>query len=194
MDTTLSLPTRDSKIVSDGVMGMILLLAAEAMFFAGLISAYIVNRAGAMIDWPPANQPRLPIEVTAVNTAILIGSAISMFLFAKKFKSGRSSLLLLTISILLGAAFVTVQGTEWVKLLGFGLTTTSSLFGAFFYLIIGAHALHVTAGLAILFYLYFSIKNSGSKEDAQNKIIVCSLYWYFVVGIWPILYYLVYLL
>ena len=196
MEAILSTPTSNKKIVSDGVMGMIFLLASEVMFFAGLISAYIVNRAGAM-SWPPYGQPRLPIEVTALNTAILIASAVLIFSFGKKFKTNynrRNSMRLLTTTISLGGIFLSIQGTEWVKLIGYGLTTTSCLYGAFFYLIIGAHAIHVIAGLSILLYLFFFLRKSSSNEDSKNKIIICSMYWYFVVAIWPILYILVYLM
>ncbi len=204
MEVVLSNPVREQKAVSDGVIGMIFLLATEVMFFAGLISAYIVNRAGIMV-WPPYGQPRLPVEVTAVNTAVLIVSAVTIFLFKRNFKSNlacwhtgfktkKNSLKLLIITTILGGVFIIVQGTEWVKLIHYGLTTTSSLYGAFFYVLIGAHALHVVAGLAILLYLFTALKNSSSPEVARNKITVCSMYWYFVVGIWPILYILVYLM
>lgn len=183
---------QSKKIISDGMLGMIFLLSVEVMLFAGFISAYIVNRAVAG-EWPPADQPRLPVEVTAVNTLILLASGIAIFLFGKKFNSQKRSLLLLALTMLLGIAFVSIQGVEWVKLLGFGLTTSSSLYGAFFYTIIGAHALHTIAGLGILFYLFITLKKSKSFFEAKNKISVCSLYWYFVVGIWPVLYVLVYL-
>jgi heme/copper-type cytochrome/quinol oxidase subunit 3 len=94
--------------------------------------------------------------------------------------------------MLLGIIFVSIQGVEWAKLIGFGLTTSSSLYGAFFYTIIGMHAFHVIVGITILFYLYSKLK-SKRTTDVQNKISICSLYWYFVVGIWPVLYALVYL-
>lgn len=183
---------QSKNIISDGLLGMIFLLSVEVMLFAGFISAYIVNRAVAG-EWPPADQPRLPVEVTAVNTFILLTSGIAIFLFGKKFNSQKRSLLFLALTMLLGIAFVSIQGVEWVKLLGFGLTTSSSLYGAFFYTIIGAHALHAIAGLGILFYLFITLKKSKSFSEAKNKISVCSLYWYFVVGIWPVLYVLVYL-
>lgn len=195
MEIALSTPLQDRKIASNGVIGMIFLLATEAMFFAGLISAYIVNHAAAKV-WPPYGQPRLPIEITALNTAILIASAVMIFIFSKNFKSNHitgNSRKLLAITILLGGLFVVVQGTEWIKLINYGLTTTLSLYGAFFYLIIGAHAIHAIAGLLILFYLYSALKNSDSFETSKNKIAICSMYWYFVVGIWPLLYSLVYL-
>jgi heme/copper-type cytochrome/quinol oxidase subunit 3 len=164
-----------SKAVPDGVLAMIFLLFTEGMLFAGLISAYIVNRAGARI-WPPADQPRLPIEVTGINTLILLLSGVIVYLFYKRVKrvacidTKSTNLLLLT--IMLGAAFLAVQ--------------------AFFYTLIGVHGFHVLVGLCILFYLYFAVKKATSFEAAKNKIAACILYWYFVVAIWPILYRLVY--
>jgi heme/copper-type cytochrome/quinol oxidase subunit 3 len=183
------------KEVSNGVLAMIFVLITEAMLYGGLISAYIVNRAGAKV-WPPIDQPRLPVEVTGVNTLILLCSAAVLYLFVRRVNkfsavdSNSTNLLLLT--ILLGATFLTVQGTEWTRLIGYGLTTHSSIYGAFFYTLIGAHGLHVLVGLCILFYLYFSVKKAATFEIAKTKIATYTLYWYFVVAIWPILYRLVY--
>ena len=189
METTIHLPTT-RKIISDGVIGMSLLIATELMFFAGLISAYIVNKAGA--SWPPPGQPRLPIEITAVNTFILLFSSITLYLFSKKYAEGNGKKLLL-VTMLLGITFVTIQGVEWIKLLQFGLTTTYSLYGAFFYTLIGAHGFHVIVGLCILLYLLLSVNKKSSNEKLLDRISACSMYWYFVVGIWHILYILVYL-
>lgn len=186
----------ERKSVANGVLAMILILTTETMLFAGLISAYIVNRAGARVSWPPADQPRLPIEVTGVNTLILLSSAVVLYLFSRRVKrlsaidSMSSNLLLVT--MMLGGTFLAIQGTEWARLIGYGLTTHSGIYGAFFYTLIGAHGLHVLVGLSILFYLYFAIKKAPTFEIAKNKISTCILYWYFVVAIWPILYRLVY--
>ena len=43
--------------VSSGVIGMLLFMVTEAMFFAALISAFLVIRAG-LEEWPPWGQPR----------------------------------------------------------------------------------------------------------------------------------------
>jgi len=192
MDNSIQLNIPRTKIISNGMIAMIFFLAAEIMFFAGLISAYIVNRTVAEA-MPAIHQPRLPVELTAMNTMVLIVSFVTLFLFSRKFKSGNSSRLFLLLTIILGLVFLFVQGTEWVKLLSFGFSTSSSIYGAFFYTIIGAHAVHVVAGLVILLYLFLSLKKSKSIENSKNKIAVCSLYWYFVVSIWPVLYVLVYL-
>ncbi|MBI4932083.1 MAG: heme-copper oxidase subunit III [Bacteroidetes bacterium] len=181
---------RRGALISDGAIGMSLLIATELMFFAGLISAYLVNKAGA--SWPPYGQPRLPIEITAMNTFILLLSSVTLYFFRKKYAEGNEKKLLI-VTLLLGFAFVTIQGIEWVKLLQFGLTTTSSLYGAFFYTLIGAHGFHVIVGLCILLYILLSVNKKSPNEKLLNRISACSMYWYFVVGIWPVLYILVYL-
>jgi len=194
----------ERKAVPDGVLAMLFLLVTEAMLYAGLISAYIVNKAGATV-WPPADQPRLPVEVTGVNTLILLSSAVVLYLFTRRVNKvsaiDSKSTNLLLVTIMLGGTFLAIQGTEWARLIGYGLTTHSSIYGAFFYTLIGAHGLHVLVGLCILFYLYFAVKKvrlndmagqASSFAIAKNKISACILYWYFVVAIWPILYRLVY--
>lgn len=192
----MTAPIQQRKIASDGVIGMVFLLATEAMFFAGLISAYIVNRAGAPV-WPPAGQPRLPVEVTAINTMFLLASGLMLIVFGKRMKKQayirRNAKSLLIAAIILGATFLAVQGTEWVKLIGFGLTTHSSIYGAFFYTLIGMHGFHVLVGLTILLYLFSSLRKPLPFGVLKSRIIACSMYWYFVVAIWPILYVLVYL-
>ncbi len=178
--------------ISNGVLGMIILIITESMFFAGLISAYVVNRAG-VIDWPPFDQPRLPVLVTGVNTVFLITSGLTLLFARKRFLSNKNPMPLFFITMVLGLLFVGIQGYEWVKLIGYGLTASSSIYGSFFYTIIGMHGFHVLIGLSFLIYLWVIVKKNISKENTIRKINSCSLFWYFVVLIWPILYGLIYL-
>ena len=64
-------------IVPSGVFGMVVFIITEVMFFSGLVSAYLIIRAG-LEEWPPWGQPRLPIESTAFNTLLLIISAFEV--------------------------------------------------------------------------------------------------------------------
>ncbi len=170
------------------VVGMLLLLTTEVMFFAGLISAFIVSRANSPL-WPPPGQPRLPVERTAVNTLVLVLSAVTMQWAVQALRGsarGAPVSRWLAATMVLGGLFLALQGYEWVRLIGFGLTTTSSLYGGFFYLIVGAHALHVLAGLAFLAAVLWLYRSRAT-------VVAASIYWFFVVGLWPILYGLVYL-
>ena len=61
------------KRLPNSVLGMIIFVAAEIMFFAALMSAHTIARATVLGGvWPPPGQPRLPVERTAINTAILL--------------------------------------------------------------------------------------------------------------------------
>lgn len=176
--------------VPSAVIGVLMFVAAEAMFFAGLISAFLVIKAGIKPGlWPPPWQPRLPIEVTAVNTAILVASGVLMLVAGRK-KGAVASLPLYVAATGLGAVFVGVQGWEWSRLLSAGMTMTSSNHGAFFYLIVGTHALHVMAGLCAL--LWGALKLRGGVLTAAQRQAI-QIFWTFVVALWPMLYVLVYL-
>lgn len=176
-------------------LGVALFIAAEAMFFAGLISAYLVFRAGNP-DWPPAGQPRLPAASTAFNTLILILSAVWMQFSLTSARRGRwkPAEYCLGAALIFGLFFLILQGREWIRLVQFGLTLTSSVYGALFYTIIGLHGLHVLGGAGVLL---FALKCSVNRQCVDKVLLFLELarmFWNFVVGLWPILYGLVYLL
>jgi len=170
---------------------MLFLVVAEVMFFSGAISAFTISRAGALPGtWPVPGQPQLPAEATALNTALLILSGL-ILVGAQYFFSKRSSLApwLTLASWALGTAFVALQGVEWFALLTHGLTLTSSRLGSFFYLIVGAHALHAIAALVVLGWAWWQM--------ARGKLVASffwgtQTFWYFVVLLWPVIYARVY--
>jgi cytochrome c oxidase subunit 3 len=89
----------------------------------------------------------------------------------------------------LAAFFVAFQGWEWMQLLAKGLTLTSSQQGSFFYLIIGIHALHCLAAILTLGWAY---RRLATGVLAASTFQAVRVFWYFVVGLWPILYWRVY--
>jgi cytochrome c oxidase subunit 3 len=142
---------RSAPLVPNAVLGMLMFLFTEIMLFAGLISAHSIARASSIVGWPPPGQPRLPFEETALNTAALLLSGVLVFFAQRSLRRDRKRTeALLALGIALGTLFVGFQGVEWLGLIREGLTLTSSTHGAFFYLIVGVHALHAIAALAAL--------------------------------------------
>ena len=182
-------PLRREPLLPNAVMGMLIFIVVEVMTFGGFISAFIIAKAQYNV-WPPPNQPRLPVEATGFNTLILIASGVFIYIAGKKFADSQSSSKLwLMLSMLFGGFFVLFQGYEWAQLLAERLTLTSSQYGSFFYMIVGAHAIHAIAALLFLVYLYIQhVKN----ELTASSLWAGQIFWYFVVGIWPVLYMLVY--
>ncbi len=54
------------------------------------------------------------------------------------------------LTIVLGAAFLAGQGSQYVRLIRDGVTIGQGLFGTTFFTLVGAHGLHVLAGLVAL--------------------------------------------
>lgn len=185
-------PQRREPLVPSAVLGMLMFIFTEVMFFSGLVSAHaIVKSQAAGQMWPPYGQPRLPVEETAMNSLALLVSGVVLVLTWFAFKRERSAARIpLLLSILLGAVFVSFQGVEWAALLADGLTLQSSTYGGFFYLIVGAHALHAVGALGGLGWAFYRL-DEGRLTSVQLATV--SAFWYFVVLVWPLLYWTVYL-
>lgn len=181
-------------VVSNARLGLLMLLAAEAMLFAGLIGAYLVFRLGSPI-WPPPFQPRLPTAVTGVNTLVLIASGFTMQLGLRAVRAGNGAGLVrhLWETLFLGGLFLAIQGYEWVRLIRFGLTVSSGVYGATFYTLIGCHGLHVFAAVIWLGAVLLQARRGRFTRRKHTGVEICALYWTFVVALWPLLYGLVYL-
>jgi cytochrome c oxidase subunit 3 len=181
--------SRRAPLLPDGVLGMLLFVGTEVMLFAGLISAFSIAKAGAPV-WPPPGQPRLPVEETALNTMALIASGVVLHLARRAFgRDRRRARRLLLAAVLLGGFFVGFQGVEWVALVSQGLTLTSSALGSFFYVIVGLHALHAVVALGLLGYAYLRLRRGWL---ASSQLATAEVFWYFVVGVWPLIYGVVY--
>ena len=156
----------DAPAVSNARLAMVAVIAGEAMLFAGLIGTYLVFRLAAP-KWPPADLPRLPLVMTGLNTLVLLASLMPMAQAMRAVnRDDRTSLRrAIARTAGLGTLFLAIQGTEWARLVHHGLTLASSMYGATFYVLIGCHA----------------------------ALEMCAIYWYFVCGLWLVLFPLVYL-
>ena len=177
---------------ADPTLGVLIFVGSEVMLFAGLISSFLVSRASAPF-WPPANQPRLPLAITGLNTALLVLSGLTMWRVLPSIRrhDKTGALRWMGATIALGAVFLAIQGSEWVRLIRFGLTMTSSVYGGMFYLIVGAHALHLVVAVAVLSFVTARVWRGRYEVDFRG-VVACSVYWSFVVILWPIIYALVY--
>lgn len=174
---------------------MALFLGSEAVLFATLIAAYLALRAGAEA-WPPPGQPRLPILLTGFNTALLLISAATMWQALRAIRIAHLAACRrwLAVTLGLGIVFLGIQGSEWARLVGYGLRVSSGTYGGMFYTVIGMHALHVLAAVVVLGLVSWRARGRPYTRARHIDVAVGSLYWVFVVAVWPLLYVLVYLI
>lgn len=181
-------PRRGPPVVESEVLAIVIIVFTEVMFFAAFISAYTIVSSGAPAGlWPPPTDPVVPAGPTGIASILLALSGIAVFIAGRA--RGREQTWL-GIAAALATGFVGWQVVEGVRLIGEGLTLVSSAHGAFFYTIVGAHALHAVAALGILLW---SIKRLRAQQLSAPLFRAVRIFWYFVVCLWPFLYTVVYL-
>ncbi len=186
--------------ISNPILGMILFIASEVMFFAGLFAAYFNVRLTSA-HWPPLvneaeYEPFLigeEILLPAALTTILVLSSVTMQLAVWGIRRGdRKAFLRNTgITLLLGVVFLAGQVYDYLHL-GFGITDTA--FGSTFYTLTGFHGAHVLGGaimLTVVLYRGLAGQFSARHHDAVEAT---SLYWHFVDVVWIALFSTLYLL
>ena len=181
--------------ISSAMLAVMMIIASEMMLFSGLIGTFLVYRMSTAF-WPPPALPRLPIAVTWVNTFVLLSSAVTVTLALRAVHRSRQRLTrryLLT-TLALGVTFLAVQGSEWVRLVAHGLKLSSGMYGGTFYLLIGCHGAHVTAGVIWLACVAWFAMSGRYNARNSHAIELCAVYWYFVCAVWPLLFGLVYLM
>lgn len=194
-DTSAGGDQIEQPFIGSSMLAIMMIIASEMMLFSGLIGTFLVYRMQAAF-WPPPALPRLPIEVTWVNTFVLLSSALTMTLALRAVHHSRQRLLrrYLLATLALGVTFLAVQGSEWVRLVAHGLRLSSGMYGGTFYLLIGCHGAHVTAGVIWLACVVWAAMSGRYNARNAHAIELCAVYWYFVCAVWPVLFGLVYLM
>lgn len=186
-------PTR-RPIVANAHLGMAVVLAATAMLFFGLIGAYLVFRYGST-TWPPPGLPRLPLFVTWINTVVLLTSGLAMqgARVAVRRDDTRALVSRLRLTAALGATFLLIQGSEWVRLIHHGLKLSSSTYGATFYTLVGLHGLHVFGAVVALVLVARRARAGRFSSSSHVGIDLTQMYWTFVLALWVLLFIVLYL-
>jgi len=179
--------------VERGKFAIWLFLATEVMFFSGLIGAYIVLRTAAA-SWPDP-QDRLAVDITALNTFILITSSWMMVksLFAAEAGDRGGMLRWLGATIVGGSIFVGIQVYEYLELFHHGNLPNVDVFWSTFYVMTGFHGAHVVIGVIWLICAWIKAARGGYSPQNYLGLELAGLYWHFVDLVWVLLFTIVYL-
>jgi len=188
-------------------LGMWVFLVTEVMFFGGLFLAYILYRW----SWPAAfaaASHHLDVGLGTFNTAVLIGSSLTMALAVRAAQLGnrRSIAVFLVLTMILGSIFLGIKGYEYhhkyvehlIPGAGFQFPGSepghSEMFFCLYFAMTGLHALHMIIGLGVLFVMLVLALRGRFSAAYYNPIECTGLYWHFVDIVWIFLFPLLYLI
>jgi cytochrome c oxidase subunit III len=176
-----------------GRVGMACLIIAEAAIFTIFVVAYLFY-VGKSLTGPT---PREVLETPIFYTICLLSSSLTIHLAAKFLARGVSFafLGLWLLTIVLGGLFLFGTAQEWHRLIyERGLTISTNLFGTTYYSLVGLHAFHVTAGLAMLLTVAIFALAGQVGVKQSGRVEVLSMYWHFVDAVWVVVFTVVYVL
>jgi cytochrome c oxidase subunit 3 len=181
--------TRDERVVrqtSGPVLGMVVFVASEAMFFATFFGAYFTIYSVNPV-WPPAGFPRLEPELATVLTVLLVASSVTLQIGVRAIRRDRTRAMLvwLGLTILLGAGFLGLQLYDY-SLLGFGVR--DGIFGSLFYVMTGLHMAHVFGGVVFLVLILVQGLGGQLTHAHHDSMEAGSIYWHFVDVVWICLF------
>lgn len=177
-------------------LAMWVALAAISMMFVALTSAYIVRSVSpeGVNDWRPIAIPRL----IWLSTALIAISSITFEVARKTLRRGldRAYIRWLLLTVLLGFGFLASQLLAWRQLKAQGIYLASNAHSSFFYVLTGAHGVHLLGGILALGYLLLRTWRKRSERLAEVKrqatADAVAIYWHFMDGLWIYLFLLLF--
>jgi cytochrome c oxidase subunit 3 len=182
-------------------------LVTEIMFFGGLFTGYAVYRAVYPEAFMAGSQ-HLDVWLGGINTAVLIGSSLTMALAVHSAQRGerRALVCFLLLTILLGLVFLGIKALEYshkfeehlVPGPGFVFEGAHArhvqLFFSCYFSMTGMHALHMVIGIGLLAVLTWQAWRGRFSPAYVTPVDLSGLYWHFVDLVWIFLFPLLYLM
>lgn len=178
---------------SKTMFGFWVYLMTDFVLFASLFSVFIVLRGNVF----GAGQGHLfDMPAVLAETLILLTSSLTCGLFMLAARAGhrRDVLFWMCVTILLGAAFVGVELSEFNGLIHEGNGPGHSGFLSSFFTLVGTHGLHVTFGLMWMAALVIAIIERGLTHANMRKLMLLGMFWHFLDIIWIFIFTIVYLI
>jgi len=169
-------------------------IGSECLFFASLISTYLVYRGKSLVG--PFPKDIFEIPLVTFGTALLLFSSLFVVLALNAAEQGnrRKTIVWLALTITCGLFFIGMQVYEFSHFFHKGLTMQGNLFGASFYTLTGFHGTHVTIGVVWLLTVFIELLRGKLPPAKALNLELAALYWHFVDVVWIVIFPVVYLM
>ncbi len=165
-------------------VALTVLLAVITSFFALMMSAYAERME--LGDWVPLTEPVL----LWINTGMLVAASIAFQWTRNAAIAGQASRLKpgMFATGLLTSAFVVGQLIAWQMLNASGEYVSGNPANAFFFLLTGAHAVHILGGMYVWVRATVRLMTGHEVERVRTSIELCAVYWHFLLLVWLVMF------
>ena len=171
-------------------------ILGDMCVFSMFFFMYLYYRSGSL-ELYQQSQLFLNPHYGSINTLLLLASSwlIVMAVIALRRDDTRKCSYFTALAVILGTLFAVLKVFEYREKLQLGIGFEYSQFFTFYYMLTGIHLAHLISGLAILVYLYFSVRaRTSSTADQINTFELSAIFWHMVDLLWILIFPLLYLL
>ena len=173
--------------------GFWIFLLSDIVLFSALFATYAVLRG--QTNGGPSGHELFELRHAGIETLALLFSSYACGLGVLALERRRMSAFYgcLALTFLLGAAFLSLEISEFAALVARGAGPSRSAFLSAFFSLVGLHGVHVTVGLLWLLFLVAQTAHRGALDYVRRRLLCFSLFWHALDIIWVALLTLVYL-
>jgi cytochrome o ubiquinol oxidase subunit 3 len=185
----------DHDVQSRTTLGFWLYLMSDCLIFAVLFATFGVlvnNTAGG-----PNGRELFDLRFVLGETMLLLTSSLTFGVAMIKLQDGKGNpnqvIRWMVLTFALGAAFVGMEIFEFMELIHEGAGPGRSAYLSAFFMLVGTHGLHVTAGLLWVIVMVNQIQVFGLDGVVRRRLACLSLFWHFLDLVWICVFSIVYL-
>lgn len=175
------------------IMGFWMFLVTDVLIFASLFAVYAVYHTRVSRGPTPAHL--FTLGPALLETLLLLTSSftVGLALFALRQQALKRLFAWLAVTLLLGAGFLATEIHEFASDVSHGFTWHVSGFLSGFFVLVGTHGAHVTAGIIWSVLVALQIGKRGLTPVTARKFYTFTLYWHFLDIVWVFIFTYVYL-
>jgi len=175
-------------------LGFWIYLMTDSVLFAGLFATFVVLRGNTFGGASGAELFDLPFVLLETMILLVSSFTIGMALLGSARGFKKQTIVWLMITFALGAAFLTLELSEFSKLAAEGNSWQSSAFLSAYFTLVGTHGLHIAVGLLWLIVMIIRLWRFKFKKSDLNRLALFGMFWHFLDVIWIFVFSIVYLL
>lgn len=180
----------DSKVT----FGFWVYLMTDCILFASIFATYAVLQGGTFGGPSGADIFNMPLILTATLLLLFSSFTCGLGMLALHRRDKQQVIRWFAVTFLLGLAFLGLEIYEFSQLIHEGNSWQRSGFLSAFFILVGTHGLHITAGLMWIVALLAQVKRRGLTHSLVRKLTLLSLFWHFLDIIWIFIFTVVYLM
>jgi len=174
--------------------GFWIFLLSDIIMFSALFATYAVlsgQTAGG-----PSGRELFQLRHVGIETLCLLFSSYTcgLAILAIERRRMREFYVSCALTFVLGASFLGLEISEFVRMIARGAGPSHSAFLSSFFSLVGLHGIHVSAGLLWLGFMVAQTAAKGPRDFVRRRLLCFSLFWHALDIIWVALLTLVYLM